>query len=350
MNKNRDKKVGLIGCGNISLTHLKAWQKTAGCAVEGVYDLNKEMAASVAKQFNIRKVYDSMESLLDECQVVDLCTPPETHREIIKKAAEKGCHILTEKPIVTELEDWQAIKHAVSEAGVKIAVIHNQKFSPDILYVKSLIAGGYIGDIIGIERFFLTSPKHDRMLMDANHWSLKLPGGRWFETLPHELYLLHYFAGALELSGVCAFRPDSSPHADVAVTLSNKQCWAKIFYSARCEIHKRLLVIYGTDGVIKIDGLGGTVTMEKVRDKKITRIIGRAFIDNFLSLFRIIPDRTSYIYKYLRGDMGHPRFFAAFSNHLHDLAESPTPIEEIDYVVSKSAAIGREIEKQINLG
>src|SRR4051812_25626171 len=106
----RIMNVGIVGCGVISAAHIKAWQRTPGFHVRGVVDTNTEQAQKRAKEFSIETIYDGLDQLIADCDVVDVCTPPQSHAAIAEKAIAGGRHIVMEKPVVTKIEDWDRLR------------------------------------------------------------------------------------------------------------------------------------------------------------------------------------------------------------------------------------------------
>jgi len=150
--------VGIVGCGVISAAHIKAWQRTPGFQVRGVIDTNTEQAQKRAKEFAIATVYDRLDQLIAECDVVDVCTPPQSHAAIAEQAIVGHRHIVMEKPVVTRIEDWDRLSARVIESRTKLAVIHNGKFLRSVQTAKQWVDAGRIGDVIRIHREFLTHP------------------------------------------------------------------------------------------------------------------------------------------------------------------------------------------------
>jgi len=343
--------VGIVGCGLISEAHLRAWAKTPGFHVGGVLDTNREQAAKRAQQFAVPRVFDNLADLIKECDIVDVCTPPGSHAAIAEQAIEGGRHLVMEKPVVTKLADWERIVPQARAANTKIAVIHNVKYLPSVRLAKQWVTEGRIGDVIRIQREFLTSAEHDRMLVGNDHWSHSLPGGRWFETLPHELYLTHWFAGPLELSNVTALStptaPAGAPADEVIVTLAGGRTIASFHFSAHCLENRRTLTVQGTKGRIFVDLLSDFATISTREDSKIRRAVGRTIVEAGATIARAAPDRARYGLRKLRKDSPHLRIIQALGRHLIDNAEEPTPLDEVDYVIRNCDRIGREIDRQI---
>jgi 2-alkyl-3-oxoalkanoate reductase len=343
-------KVGLVGCGVISAAHLKAWQRVKACTVQGVFDLNRELAEKRSREFNIGKIYDTLEALIAECDIVDICTPPQTHASIAQQAITGGCHLVVEKPLVTDVADWDKMAALLDGSPVTITMIHNLKFARSVQQAKQWVDEGRIGQVIRIQRDFLTSPEADRMLV-GNHWSHQLPGGRWFETLPHELYLTHYFVGPLEVADVVAVRTDHAPAGtpadEVVITLKGKECLATVHFSGNCRQNRRAFTVQGTEGIISVDLLADFASLSTYKDRRWKRAIGGfAAAETSRDALRWLPNRVMYGWRQLQGETPHTVIISAVDQYLQGLAETPTPIEEIDYVVRNGDLIGREIDRQ----
>ena len=272
------KKIGIIGCGHISDTHIKSWKQAANSEVYGLFDLSEDLVNKKAKKYSIGKTYNSLEAIIKECDVLDVCTPPHTHFAICKQIIEAKKDLLIEKPLVTNVEEWEQLKKLINTNGVKVGLCHNLKFNLSVQNAKKKIDNGVIGDLIRINRYFLTHPKTDRMLRGNDHWSHSLPGGRWFETMPHELYLTHFFAGWSELDSVSALSTpnatEGAPADEVCFTLSNDKVISSYHYSSNSLQNKRYIEFIGTKGVISLDVLSDMMLLDTVFDSKRKRAIG----------------------------------------------------------------------------
>jgi predicted dehydrogenase len=346
-----ESSVGLVGCGVISKAHLAAWAKTPGFKVKGVFDTNREQADTRARQFGIGRIFEQLDHLIAECDVVDVCTPPSSHANIAQCALEHRRHIVMEKPMVTDIGDWHRLSKLATSAATRIAVIHNLKFAHSVRTAKRWLDEGRIGRLIRIQREFLTNPSTDRMLVGDSHWSHKLPGGRWFETLPHELYLTHWFAGPLELDSVttqCSIdAPPGAPADEVMIAMRGNHCIATFHFSANCRENRRNIVLQGTEGRIVVDLLSDFANITSLKDSTWRRAVGRAIIEAGQTLVRGAGDRGRYGVQRVRGESPHCRIIQSLAKSLRGEGEEPTPLDEIDYVVINSDRIGKEIDRQV---
>ncbi len=342
-------KIGLAGAGHIAATHLAAWRRAPGCRLQGVFDRQREAAEARARRYGVRRVHDDFEALVEDCDVIDVCTPPHTHAALARVALSAGRHLLCEKPIVTRLGDWEELTGLIDGSAGRVAVVHNVKYVAAVRRARRWVEEGRIGRPLRLSRLFLTHPAADRMLA-APHWSHELPGGRWFETLPHALYLTHHLLGPLEPASVTALAtagaPTGAPADEVTIILRGEDRLADIQYSANCGLNRRRLTLWGTRGQIDVDLLSDTATFSQRRDSRWRRAVGNLPAAAGQAA-RWPLDRAAYLVGRLRGRSPHALLIADFARHLRGEGPSPTPFEEIDYVVRTADAIGREIDRQV---
>ncbi|MGY4622373.1 Gfo/Idh/MocA family protein [Bradyrhizobium sp. USDA 4486] len=94
-------KVGLVGCGFVSELHMYAFRRVYGVDVEvAAVAARGDKVVAFAQHHNIPRVYRSFAELIAdrELDVVDICTPPNLHAEMIVASMEAGKHVICEKP------------------------------------------------------------------------------------------------------------------------------------------------------------------------------------------------------------------------------------------------------------
>jgi len=94
------------------------------------------------------RIFADPQTMLAEidCDIVDICTPSHTHRDIAIPAMQKGRHVLLEKPMATTLEDCRAIVASAAEHGVQLAVGHEFRLSSQWGEIKRITDRGTIGE------------------------------------------------------------------------------------------------------------------------------------------------------------------------------------------------------------
>ena len=131
-------KVGVLGAGHLGKIHLKLLQQSPVFELVGFYDPIKEYAQQVSSEFGYTN-FDSIESLIDSVDVVDIVTPTLNHFECAEMAIIKGKHIFIEKPITKTLAEAEMLRDLVQKMGVRGQVGHVERFNPAFTAVRDLI-------------------------------------------------------------------------------------------------------------------------------------------------------------------------------------------------------------------
>jgi predicted dehydrogenase len=153
MKNDQTVQWGIIGCARIAATALIPGVKSsANGDVLAVASRGLEKAQEYARQFDIPRAYGSYEELLDdpEIQAVYVPLPNSLHKEWTIKAAQKGKHVLCEKPIACCAADAQEMSAACRDKGVLLMEAFAQRFHPQYQRAQKLIREGSIGRILRI--------------------------------------------------------------------------------------------------------------------------------------------------------------------------------------------------------
>ncbi|MVO10496.1 gfo/Idh/MocA family oxidoreductase [Flavobacterium sp. TP390] len=131
-------KVGVLGAGHLGKIHLRLLNQSSKYELVGFYDPFEENAKKVAAEFGYKK-FDSIESLIQEVDVVDIVTPTLSHYECAVTAIEAGKHVFLEKPISNTVEEAEKIIALAQKHNVKGQVGHVERFNPAFQAVKDKI-------------------------------------------------------------------------------------------------------------------------------------------------------------------------------------------------------------------
>lgn len=142
-------KVGIVGAGNISGTHLRAAQQIPGVVISAVVGLEAERVKAMAAEVGAT-AYSDYETFLahDGLDVVLLGTPSGLHGQQAIAAARRGLHVLSEKPLDVRTSEIDSLIEESDRTGVKVGVFYQDRTAPDLLWLKGLIDSGGLGDPI----------------------------------------------------------------------------------------------------------------------------------------------------------------------------------------------------------
>ncbi len=122
-----------------------------------VVDINEDLAKSAAHQYGFAEFATDWREVVSrpDIDIVDICTPNDTHAEIAIAAAKAGKHVMCEKPMAMTVEDAEAMLAAARETGVVTMVSYNYRHTPALQMAKRLIEEGRIGEIRTFRGYYL---------------------------------------------------------------------------------------------------------------------------------------------------------------------------------------------------
>jgi myo-inositol 2-dehydrogenase/D-chiro-inositol 1-dehydrogenase len=149
MGREEDMTVrfALLGAGRIGKVHAKAIASTADARLVAVADAVPAAASAIAETYGAKVA--SIEAIAGDGDIdaVVICTPTDTHADLIERFARAGKAIFCEKPIDLSIARVKACLKTVEETGAALMVGFNRRFDPHFAAVRKAIDEGRIGDL-----------------------------------------------------------------------------------------------------------------------------------------------------------------------------------------------------------
>jgi predicted dehydrogenase len=232
-----------------------------------VADINLQAAESLAVEFNCRATtrWESVITLAD-VEAVVVATPPHLHAPISIAAMKAGKHVLCEKPLGRTLQEAEAIVHAARETGAKLKCGFNLRHHPGIALARRRLEEGQIGEALFLRcRYGIGGrPDYD------NEWRAESQisgGGQLMDQGIHILDLCRWFLGdfAEAFAILATAFWDIEPLEDNAFVLLRTARGQIASLHVSWTQWKNLfsLEVFGRDGYIKVEGLGGSYGTER---------------------------------------------------------------------------------------
>ena len=139
---------GIIGAGLIADFHARAILSLENSQLIGISGTNQQKAKNLAEKYNCSQ-YSTYSELLDskDLDLVVIATPSGAHVKPCIEAAEKGIHVLCEKPLEINLERIDQMIAAHEKAGTYLGGIFNFRFDETTEIIKNAIDSGRLGTI-----------------------------------------------------------------------------------------------------------------------------------------------------------------------------------------------------------
>jgi predicted dehydrogenase len=193
-------RVGLIGAGNISKAHMRAFvEHPDRVCLAAVCDVSADAAHQRAAEHGVSSssVYTDAEKMLREATIdaVDICTTHASHADLTILAASQGRHVLVEKPMATTLGQCRAMIEAADRAGTILMVAQMQRYDPSYRGIRRLVAEGTLGAIRACR---LDAMQNLRGYVLPGHWlydGAVAGGGIVISVMIHPIDLMRYLIG-----------------------------------------------------------------------------------------------------------------------------------------------------------
>lgn len=252
-------RFGLVGTGGAG--HLFAGalaMRPGGARLVSVCSRNRQKATEFARGYGVSQVFTDWRQLLEApgIDAVCLATPTGDHAPMTVAAAARGLHVLTEKPIATNVADADRMIAACDQAGVTLGVIFMYRFMDGALRMREAVTGGLIGQPLVAECRDLCY--RSQAYYDSAEWRgrwVSEGGGSLVTQASHILDLMVWMLGDVE--SVAGFYDTTALHhievedLTMGVVRFHNGVLATVASStATVNPEPRSLIIRGTKGTV----------------------------------------------------------------------------------------------------
>jgi myo-inositol 2-dehydrogenase / D-chiro-inositol 1-dehydrogenase len=251
-------RFGLLGAGRIGKVHAKAITGDANAQLVAVADAFPAAADAIAKQYGCEiRTIDAILASADIDAVV-ICTPTDTHADLIEAFAKAGKAIFCEKPIDLSLARVKACLQVVRDTKAVLMVGFNRRFDPHFRAVRAEIDKGTIGDV---EMVTITSRDPGAPPVDY----IARSGGIFRDMTIHDFDMARFLLGEeiTEVSAMAAVLVD--PAIGKAGDFDSVQVMLKTASGKQAMISNSRRATYGYDQRIEVHGALGAVSAENQR-------------------------------------------------------------------------------------
>ena len=138
-------RIGLVGCGGIARSHLRAYRGHPNAELVGVFDIVPDRAETYAAEYGTT-AYGTLRELTDQApDLVSVATPPGSHTAVALELLDAGCSVLLEKPPTTTLADLDLLATAESASSGSVYVVFQHRHGSGARRARRLLAAGALG-------------------------------------------------------------------------------------------------------------------------------------------------------------------------------------------------------------
>ncbi|MDT8858938.1 inositol 2-dehydrogenase [Alkalihalobacillus sp. MEB130] len=182
-------RVGIIGAGRIGQLHAKNILQSSSVELRAISDVFLDGVKGSSLEKEVAYLTTDYKDLIKDPEIdaVLICSPTDTHVDIIVEAAAAGKHIFCEKPISFSIDETKRALQAVAKANVKFQVGFNRRFDKNFRKVSDTVRAGQIGD-----PHIIRVTSRDPEAPPASY--IQRSGGMFMDMTIHDFDMIRYLS------------------------------------------------------------------------------------------------------------------------------------------------------------
>jgi len=245
--------IAILGCGTMGMIYAHNLAKMPGVTVTGVVDINAGRAERAAALTGA-KAYTDAASLFEQkdLEAVAVCLPTYLHKPYVLQIAEKGLHVICEKPAALTLEDAQEMKAACEQHGVRLFIGHVVRFFPNYHDAYQQAHSGKIGapKMAHFKRYGAYPQGMDGWYTDSGK-----SGGVIMDLMIHDIDYACWLFGEVESVYASAVKRDEPKmeYAQLTLHFKNKAIASLTGYWGYPGPFTTQFEVSGDQGIVRFD-------------------------------------------------------------------------------------------------
>jgi predicted dehydrogenase len=262
----RPLNVGIIGCGAVGQKRVRhlAGARLVHC-IDSDLPRAVQAAASVGPGCNTGTDWGPLLAR-DDVDAVIIATPQDSQAAIARAAIHAGIHVLVEKPAARRVDELLDLPQLAAEHNVRVRVGFNHRYHRAFQQARRLVDSGVLGPLMFVRARY----GHGGRPGYAGEWRAqphRSGGGELIDQGVHLIDLARWFLGEfVEIDGFAHTYFWDMPVEDNGFMLLKTVTQQVAFLHVSCTEWKNTfsLELYGRDGKLQVDGLGGSYGVERL--------------------------------------------------------------------------------------
>ncbi|HQZ11828.1 MAG TPA: inositol 2-dehydrogenase [Devosia sp.] len=279
-------RFGVLGAGRIGKVHAATIAGLSNSSVAYVADAMPEAAQALAGSVGA-KVASVDEVIASDVDAILICTPTDTHADLIEKSVQSGKHVLCEKPVSLSVERIERALPIVEKSGKAVMIGFNRRFDPNFGALKKRLHDKEIGEVE-----LVTIISRDPAPPPVSY--IERSGGLFRDMMIHDFDLARFLVGeefvSVHALGAALVDPAIGTAGDVdtaAVQMQTASGKIAVITNSR-------RATYGYDQRIEVHGSGGMLRANNVHMTTVERadasgftgdVIKNFFIDRYVAAY-----------------------------------------------------------------
>ncbi len=262
--------MGLLGAGRIGQIHGRNIVANPHATLVAIADVDTKAAQSLASA--TRAKVATIDAIMDDKAIaaVAICTPTDTHADLIERAVRAGKAVFCEKPVSLESARIVTCLKVVAEAKGKLMIAFNRRFDPSFAEIKRRIDAGEVGTVE-----LVTILSRDPAPPPVSY--IERSGGLFRDMMIHDLDMARFLMGEepVEVHAVGSSLVD--PAIGKAGDVDTAAVLLKTASGKIAQISNSRRATYGYDQRVEVHGSKGLLTVGNHHATTVTRANGGGY-------------------------------------------------------------------------
>lgn len=250
--------IGVIGAGRISRVHTpNLVNRVPNAQVVALADVDLQAAQALGGPLGIPKIVPDYREILADSNVdaVFVCSPTDTHVQIVVEAAHAGKHIFCEKPVDQDVPRIRTAIDAVERAGVKCQVGFNRRFDRNFWRIYEAVRDGELGRVQLVK-----ISSRDPVAPPVSY--VRTSGGIFADMTIHDFDMVEHLSQSrvveVSATGNCQIDPEIGRAGDVDTCV----VMLRLESGALAVIDNSRQAVYGYDQRVEVFGSSGMIAAD----------------------------------------------------------------------------------------
>ncbi len=338
-------KIAIAGCGKVADQHMYAIHRIPACEIVALCDREPLMARQLGERCGVSACFSDLKEMLHVVSpdVVHITTPPQGHYSLAAECLNAGSHVYVEKPFTITAGEAEALVQLAEDRGLRATVGHNYQFTLEMLEMRRLVKGGFLGGKpVHLESYWSYDLGDLRyasaFLSNRTHWVRQLPGQLFQNIISHGIAKLTEFLDD-ELVEIVATAHQSEQLRslgagdvldELRVLIRDKMGTTAFFCFSTQIKGLNQLHLHGPAGSLRADIITGSLIRNRTRSYKSYLTYFVPPLKNAREHLRNLRlNITNFIRQRLYQDFGMKELIERFYHSIRTGGDPPIPYREI---------------------
>ncbi|HNB28234.1 MAG TPA: inositol 2-dehydrogenase [Alphaproteobacteria bacterium] len=264
-------RFGLLGAGRIGQIHGRSVAAHKSASLVAITDVDAKAVAALAQETGASVAKSAADIIADKSiDAVLICTPTDTHADLIEQAAKAGKAVFCEKPVDLSADRVRACLKVVAETKAPLMIGFNRRFDPSFASLQQRLAAGEVG-----KAEIVTILSRDPGPPPVSY--ITRSGGLFRDMMIHDLDMARFLLGEepVEVSALasCLVDPEIGKAGDIdTAVVTLRTASGKL-----AQISNSRRATYGYDQRIEVHGSGGLLRAHNLHATTVERANAQGF-------------------------------------------------------------------------